>query len=172
MASLMSLFRRAREERLAEPLYRQIVARARQPHWYLDGQVPDTLEGRFSLLATLIALVDVRLENGGEQARFASVSLAECFVEDMDAELRQLGTGDPVMGKKVGGLVGALGGRVGAWRRAIEGTESWEAVTGRSVYRGAAIAPDALAYVERQLRLFWSALESRSDEALVNGVLP
>lgn len=170
MASLMSLFRR--EERVAEPLYRQIVARARQPHWYLDGAVPDTLEGRFSMLATLIALVDLRLESGGEQARFGSVSLAECFVDDMDAELRQLGTGDPVMGKKVGGLVGALGGRVGAWRRAVAGSESWEAVTGRSVYRGAAVTPDALAYTERQLRLFWSSLEGRSDEALLGGALP
>jgi cytochrome b pre-mRNA-processing protein 3 len=169
MASLMRLFRR--EERVAEPLYRQIVGRARQPHWYLEGAAPDTLEGRFSVLATLIALVDVRLENGGERARFASVSLAECFVGNMDAELRQLGTGDPVMGKKVGGLVGALGGRVGAWRRAIEGVESWEAVTSRSVYRGADVPAEALAHSERQLRLFWTALESRSDEALINGAL-
>jgi cytochrome b pre-mRNA-processing protein 3 len=170
MASLMSLFRR--EQRAAEPLYRQIVARARQPHWYLDGAVPDTLEGRFAILATLIALVDVRLENGTEQARFASVSLAECFVADMDAELRQLGTGDPVMGKKVGSLVGALGGRVGAWRRAIEGLESWDAVIGRSVYREAEAPADAGDHVERQLRLFWSALQGRTDEALLNGTLP
>lgn len=170
MASLMSLFRR--EERVAEPLYRQIVARARQPHWYREGQVPDTLEGRFSMLATLIALVDVRLEKGGESARFASVSLAECFVGDMDAELRQLGTGDPVMGKKVGGLVGALGGRVGAWRRVMDGSESWEAVVARSVYRGNEAAPNAREHVERQLRLFWAALEGRSDESLVNGALP
>ena len=170
MGSLMKLFRR--ETRSAQPLYDQIVERARQPHWYLDGQVPDTLEGRFSMLATLIALVDVRLENGGEQARFASVSLAECFVGDMDAELRQLGTGDPVMGKKVGSLVGALGGRVGAWRRVIEGSESWEAVTVRSVYRGAEVPAEAREHVERQLRGFWSALEGRSDEALVEGALP
>jgi cytochrome b pre-mRNA-processing protein 3 len=170
MGSLMKLFRR--DARIAQRLYDEIVARARQPHWYLDGQVPDTLEGRFSMLATLIALVDIRLENGGEQARFASVSLAECFVGDMDAELRQMGTGDPVMGKKVGGLVGALGGRVGAWRRVVEGTDSWEVVTARSVYRGAKVPIPAREHVERQLRLFWSALEARSDEALVEGALP
>ena len=40
--------------------------RARQPHWYLEGEVPDTREGRFAALATLLALVDVRLESGGE----------------------------------------------------------------------------------------------------------
>ncbi len=170
MASLMRLFRS--EERIAKPLYEQVVARARQPHWYVEGEVPDTLEGRFAMLATLLALVDVRLESGGERARLASVSLAECFIADMDAELRQLGTGDPVMSKKVGSLVGALGGRVGAWRRAIGGEESWPAVIVRSVYREQPVGETALDYAERQLRLFWSGLEGRSDEALIEGVLP
>lgn len=170
MASLMRLFRS--EERIAKPLYDQVVARARQPHWYVQGAVPDTLEGRFAMLATLLAMVDVRLESGGERARLASVSLAECFIADMEAELRQLGTGDPVMSKKVGSLVGALGGRVGAWRRAIGGEESWPAVIGRSIYREQAVDEAALEYTERQLRLFWSALEARTDEALVGGTLP
>ena len=170
MASLMRLFRG--EPRAAKPLYDQVVARARQPHWYVDGEVPDTINGRFAMLATLLALVDLRLESGGEQARLASVSLAECFIDDMDAEMRQIGIGDPVMAKKVGGLVGALGGRVGAWRRAIAGEESWPAVIGRSVYREQPAAEDASEHVEGQLRLFWSGLEGRSDEALLQGTLP
>lgn len=169
MASLMRLFRR--EEPIADRLYRAVVARARDPRWYVAGEVPDTLEGRFSVLATLLALTDVRLERGAEAARFASVSLAEAFVADMDAQHRQLGTGDPVMGKKVGGLVGALGGRVGAWRRAVDGAESWTAVTARSVYRGTAPNPDALDFVERRLRDYWAGLEATPDEALIAGTL-
>ncbi|URD60155.1 ubiquinol-cytochrome C chaperone [Sphingomonas sp. KRR8] len=170
MASLMRLFRR--EEPIAQTLYSAAVAKARGRDWFIAGEVPDTLEGRFSMLATLLALIDIRLERGGEQARLVSVSLAEAFVADMDAQHRQLGTGDPVMGKKVGGLVGALGGRVGAWRRAIDGAESWSAVAERSVFRGAAPNADALEFVERRLREFWAALEGSSDERLIAGQLP
>lgn len=170
MKSLMRLFRSEPGE--ARPLYDQVVARARQPHWYVDGWAPDTMEGRFGVLATLLALTDVRLERGGEAARRASVSLTECFVADMDAQLRQDGVGDPVMGKKVGSLVGALGGRVGAWRRAVDGEESWEAVTSRSFYRDKAPGETALAHTVAELKHYWQALQGRSDEALLGGILP
>ena len=170
MRSLMRLFRSEPSE--ARPLYEAVVARARQPRWYLAGDVPDTLDGRFCMLASLLSLLDVRLERGGEAARRASVGIAECFIADMDSEMRQVGVSDVGMGKKVGKLVGALGGRVGAWRRAVDGEESWQAVTARSVYRGEVPNADAADYVERQLREFWSALEASSDEQLVAGVLP
>ena len=170
MKSLMRLFRS--EPNIAEPLYRQVVAKARSPHWYVDGAVPDTMEGRFAVLATLLALTDLRLESGGDAAVKASVGLAECFVHDMDSQLRQDGVGDPVMGKKVGSLVGALGGRVGAWRRAVGGEESWEAVTGRSLYREKVPSQAALDHSLEELKRYWQALQGRGDEALIGGVLP
>lgn len=170
MPSLMRLFRS--EPRLARPLYDRAVERAREPHWYREGSVPDTLEGRFAMLSSLLALVLVRLEDGGAEARKASVSLTECFIEDMDGEMRQIGVGDPVMSKKVGGLVGALGGRVGAWRRATAGEESWEAVIGRIIYREQEPESAAFEHVDRALRHFWAGLETAPDEALLQGVLP
>ena len=170
MKSLMRLFRSEPSE--AQPLYEQVVAKARLPHWYLEGQAPDTMEGRFAVLATLLALTDLRLERGGDLARRTSVGLTECFVTDMDSQLRQDGVGDPVMGKKVGSLVGALGGRVGAWRRALDGEESWEAVATRSFYRDKVPGDAPLDHVVSELKRFWQALEGRSDEALVGGVLP
>lgn len=170
MASLMRLFRA--EPRTARPLYDSVVARARRPDWYVEGAVPDTLEGRFAMLATLLSLVTLRLEGGGDSARRSAVSLTECFIDDMDAEMRQMGVGDPVMAKKVGGLVGALGGRVGAWRRAVDGEESWAAVIARSVYREQPVEPAAADHAERQLRDLWTALQQQSDEALLEGALP
>ena len=170
MRSLMAMFRS--EPRVARPLYDQVVAKARAPHWYRAGGVPDTLDGRFAALATLLALVDLRLERGGDLARRASVSLAECFIQDMDGELRQIGIGDPVMSKRVGSMVGSLGGRVGAWRRVIDGEESWDAVMARSLYREQPVTAEASAHAQKELRAFWAAIEARTDEALIEGTLP
>lgn len=170
MKTLMRLFRS--EPNAAQPLYAAIVEKAREPGWYRDLEVPDTIEGRFAMLATIDALVTLRLEQGEDEARRLSVALTECFVADMDSEMRQLGVSDPGISKKVGALVGSLGGRVGAWRRAAAGEESWTAVTERSVYREQAPSPALVALAEQRLRELWGDLQRLGDDALIAGRLP
>ena len=53
------------------------------------------------------------------KAREAAVALTERFVAAMDSEHRELGLGDPSLGKKVRKLVGSLGRRVDLWREAL-----------------------------------------------------
>ena len=155
--------------RQLSPLYERVVTEARLPHWYVDGEVPDTIDGRFAVLASLLALASVRLERGSEPAQRAGIDLTERFIADMDGEIRQLGIGDPSIGKQVGGMVGALGGRVGAWRRALSSEEDWEEVTIRSLYRGHAPGRPALAHSAAGLRAFWDRLERADDSKLVTG---
>jgi len=155
--------------RISSPFYERVVSEARSPHWYVEGQVPDTIDGRFAVLATLLALVSVRLERGGEPARRAGIDLTEQFIADMDTEIRQLGIGDPTIGKQVGGMVGALGGRIGAWRGALSGEEDWNAVAIRSLYRGKAPDAAALAHNAATLRACWDRLEHLGDAALIAG---
>ena len=111
------LFRR---DKLADagPLYAAVVAEARRPAWYRDGAVVDTMDGLFAVLATLLALTDLRLGQGGEPARAVSPRLTELFVADMDAQLREAGLGDPGLGKQVRRMVGALAARIERWRLA------------------------------------------------------
>ncbi len=146
-------------------LFAALVGEARQPHWYVEGQVPDTLDGRFAVLATMAALATVRLERGGEAARIEAVALAERFVEAMDSEHRELGLGDPTLGRKVRKLVSALARRVELWRDAIDGG-GWQAAVTASLNVGDA---DALAQCEAALRKLWARLEAAGDEALADG---
>jgi len=152
-------------------LFEALVGIAREPHWYVLGKVPDTIDGRFALLSTIVALATVRLEHGDEAAREAPAALTERFVEAMDAEHRQMGIGDPALGKTVRKLVGILGQRVETWREAVLTGDSWGSATVDSLFRGATPSPAAASHCGEHLRLVWVRLAGTSDEALVEGRL-
>ena len=161
-------FRHRRDE--AAPLYRAVVARAREPHWYLSGGVADTLDGRFDMIAAVLAMVMLRLE--GDSAGTATATfLAEAFVDDMDPQLREIGIGDLLVGKHVGRMMAMLGGRLGAYRDALAAGNLKPALV-RNLYRGTAPGDAALAHVERALLALRGALDTVATERLVGGHLP
>ena len=152
-------------------LFQSLVEEARRPHWYLLGKVPDTIDGRFAILATIAALVTVRLEHGGETAREAGVGLTERFVEAMDSEHRELGIGDPALGKKVRRLVGSLGRRIELWRGAVHDGERWDQAVEASLFREGQAPAGAVSHCGQHLRLLWARLAGLPDEALAKGRL-
>ena len=174
MGWLNRLLRRDRRDE-ALPLYTAVVARARAAHWYLEGEVPDTVDGRFDMIAAVLAMVMLRLEAEPAGAQPA-VHLAERFVDDMDPQLRQIGIGDIVVGKQIGRMMAALGGRLGAYREGLapnapEGA-SLEAALVRNLYRGTAPNPSALAHVAGRLRTLHAAAVAMPVVELEAGNLP
>ncbi|MEO8548003.1 MAG: ubiquinol-cytochrome C chaperone family protein [Sphingomicrobium sp.] len=165
---LSYLFPRLTPVARGSALFEALVGEARRPGWYLEGQVADTLDGRFAVLATVVALATVRLERGGEGATSASAALAERFVEAMDAEHRQLGLGDPALGKTVRKLVGALTRRVELWREGIEPGGAWDEAVASSLFRKSPPA-DGLVHCAQMLREFWTRLDTASEEAMAEG---
>lgn len=151
------------------PLYGAVVAQGRLPHWYVEGQVPDTIDGRFDMIVAIVAQVLIRLENLG--ATQESVWLTELFVDDMDGQLRQEGVGDVVVGKHIGRMVSALGGRLAAYRAALAGETDFHEALERNLYRGQTPSPDALAHVESALRARWVRLGGLTRDALLAGDL-
>lgn len=111
LSRLMGLFRRPPP--LGGSLYDKLVLAARRPVWYLDGEVPDSVDGRFRMLTTVVALAIARLERE-EEGRAVAVTLTEAFVNDMDTQLRQDGYGDTGISKRVRQMVAAVSRRVGA----------------------------------------------------------
>ncbi|HKY80183.1 MAG TPA: ubiquinol-cytochrome C chaperone family protein [Sphingobium sp.] len=163
------LFARSDPKDAMQTLYTAIVHEGRRPHWYLDGHVPDTIDGRFDMIVAILAQVLMRLEQLG--AAQESVWLTELFVDDMDGQLRQEGIGDVVVGKHIGRMVSALGGRLSAYRDALSGREELRAAIERNLYRGAPPAPEAVAHVEAALRARWIRLGALTRDALMNGDL-
>jgi len=169
---LKSLFRRADPREAMAPLYRACVATARAEHWYLAGAVPDTIDGRFDMLAAVLSVVLVRLESQG--ASREGVMLTELFVDDMDGNLRQIGIGDLIVGKHIGRMMSALGGRIGAYRAALEAEDraALEEALARNLYRDDAPAPAALTHVAERIEAFWAGVSASQVDALIAGRLP
>ena len=167
---LRKLFGRLTPEAMpGAPLFKAAIAQARQKHWYREGAVEDDVDGRFAMLATVLALVTVRLEDGGAEARAHSGWLAERFVEAMDAEHRQMGVSDPSLGKTVRRLVSALSNRNDIWREAVAETADWRDSAAKSVYRGTPPDDAALDHCAARLRILWDALKASDDQALIGG---
>lgn len=151
------------------PLYHAVVAEGRQPHWYMEGAVPDTLDGRFDMIVAVLAQALMRLEQQG--ATQESVWLTELFVDDMDGQLRQEGIGDVVVGKHIGRMMSALGGRISAYRAALAGEADMADALRRNLYRGAPVSDAALAHVEGALRERWTRLGCLTRDAMLAGDL-
>lgn len=164
-----------RDRSAALPLYDAVVAHARQPHWYLDGQVPDTLDGRFDMVAAVLSMVILRLEDDPD-GPVPVAQLTERFVDDMDAQIRQIGFGDMVVGKHVGRMMGMLGGRLGAYRDGLAGAGSGDGAglddaLVRNLYRGVAPPDAALAHTRRELVRLHAALPAVEVAAMLEGRL-
>ena len=172
MPLLQRIFGDGRARAALEPLYRAIVAAGRDPAWYREGAVPDTLDGRFDMIAALTALVLIRIEAEGGAGRAPGVLLTEVFVDDMDATLRQIGIGDYVVGKHVGRMVGALGGRLAAFRPAIAGETGFAEPVRRNIFHDAPPSDEALAFVAARLGRFAEGLSAMTLDALVAGEVP
>lgn len=170
MSIFQRLFRRSDGHAPPATLYRAAVARAREPHWYLDGGVADTLDGRFDMIAAILSLLLIRLEQDGE-GKLAAVQLTELFVDDMDGQLREIGIGDVVVGKHIGRMMSALGGRLSAYREALAGGD-FDAALVRNLYRGEVPGDAALAHVAGRLRGFHERLRETGVESLLAGELP
>lgn len=161
-------FRAKRDETAA--LYVALVARARQPHWFLDGAVADSVDGRFDMIAAVLAMVMLRLE-ADPAGVAAATHLSEAFVDDMDPQLREIGIGDLLVGKHVGRMMGMLGGRLGAYRDGLAAGDIKPALI-RNLYRGEAPDAAALAHVERELLAFHKGLDGIPLDRLIAGELP
>jgi len=165
------LFRRLTADQPGAPLFAALTAEARQPHWYVEGKIPDTLDGRFAVLATVLALALVRLERDGDAGNTASVALTERFIDVMESEHRELGIGDPTLGKTVRKLVGSMARRTDLWRSAVATPGEWVEATQESLYKDAAPA-DALRHCLDALEGLWAKLQATSLDKLKKGKLP
>lgn len=137
---LESLRNRAEMRRKAGEIYGVVVTQARSPEFYAALGVPDTPSGRYEMVTLHLFLVHESLRERAGEAPALARMLTEAFVEDMDDSLRELGTGDLSVPKKVRRAAAGLYDRSMAYRAPLEAadTPALAACLAEHVYAGTA----------------------------------
>lgn len=137
MMILQHLFGRKKPDP-SDALYAAIVAAARQPKFFADWNVPDTMDGRFDMMVLHVFLVMDRLRTFGAVAEELRQALTDRFFAEMDSALREVGVGDLVVGKKVRKMAEAYFGRATAYTTAMAAGEvEMQNALARNVFAGA-----------------------------------
>jgi cytochrome b pre-mRNA-processing protein 3 len=151
------------------PLWHRVVELAREPQFYRDHMVADTVAGRFDMITAILCAVMVRVE--ASEMRAESALLAELFVEDMDGQLRQFGVNDVVIGKRVGRLMSVLGGRLGAYRSAFTNRDEaklTDAIARNTTFSEGANEAECSARIASDLLAFSERLAGLNDQQILN----
>lgn len=122
----------------ANRLYAAVASQARNPVFFVRLAVPDTMDGRFDLICLHAWLV---LDKLGSHRPLAQAFVNAVFT-GFDEALRQSGTGDIGMNRRLKILAGAFYGRLEGYRGAPTLEQLADAIQ-RNVYRGADRAAQA-----------------------------
>jgi cytochrome b pre-mRNA-processing protein 3 len=135
-----------------DAVYATIVAAARQPRFFTDWGIPDTMDGRFEMMVMHTFLAMDRLRNIGSSAEPFSQALVNRFFAEMDAALREAGVGDLGVGKKVRKMAEAFYGRAAAYREGMSsGEHTLQAAVARNIF-GVTESPHAATIAQWMMR--------------------
>jgi cytochrome b pre-mRNA-processing protein 3 len=116
----------------AELAYRRLVEQARQPVFFTDYGVPDTIDGRFELICLHAFLYLHRLKAERPRANQLSQSFFDRIFADFDRALREMGVGDLSVGRHVKRMARAFYGRIIAYEEGLVGGDE---ILGAAVLR-------------------------------------
>jgi len=129
-------FRRKRGlDRTGFTLYGHAVAAARNPVFYTDFAVADTLDGRFDMVCLHVALLTRRC---ARSQPILAQSVFDAMFDDMDSCLREAGVGDLGVPRRVKAMWEGFNGRARTYARALDDQDA-AALSGalqRNIWRG------------------------------------
>ncbi|MBP0579008.1 ubiquinol-cytochrome C chaperone [Labrys sp. LIt4] len=171
---MFGLFRnRARDAQIAR-LYDQILAQSRDPALFIEGRVPDTVEGRTDMMLLHLFLLMHRLNDEQGEIREIAQGVCDRFFAELDRAMREMGVGDLAVPKKMRKIADIYTGCSSSYGNALHKPDDEELtqVLLRNVYaRDEARLPQARAlagYVRRAS----NALGDASLASLASGSLP
>ena len=163
---MLNLLRKsAARKQQARRLYDGLVARAREPVFFMGFGVADSLDGRFDLLV-LHAWLALRELKGAPAAQ----DLTDLIFTGFDEAMREQGAGDMGIGHKLKAMANAFYGRIAAYDAAKDEQELAAALA-KNLWRGGQVGDRARTLAAYAARARQSLAQSLPD-ALDFGPLP
>ena len=106
----------------AKELYNQVVRHARSPIFYEGYRVPDTVEGRFEMIALHGGLLVNRLcsPDMGREGKMLAQAFFDTMFFNLDWSIREMGVGDLGVPRRVKQMMSAFKGRAFAYDEAVK----------------------------------------------------
>ena len=163
-----SLKRRRQRRDTALAVYNAIVARAREPDLFAAWSVPDTLDGRFELLALHAFLVMNRLKREPSAREFAQ-TLFDIMFADLDRAVREMGSTDTGVGKRVKAMARGFYGRIAAYGRGLADPAELAPALRRNLYGTVSPREEDVAAAGEYLHRQAAALAEQPASSLMAG---
>ena len=161
----LKFFKNRRDNIEVKIFYDNVVSLARNKDLYIEGGVPDTIDGRFELIILHCHLFIKRLISSGNEEIFFSQTLINYMITDFDRSLREIGVGDLSVGKKIKFMVSAYYGRANAYDRAIKNNnKTLDAVLKKNLYGTINPKTDEITYIKKYIKNFLNLLNSTKDD--------
>jgi cytochrome b pre-mRNA-processing protein 3 len=144
--------RRAQERQAVAGLYATIAEQARQPAFYAELGVPDTVDGRFDLLVLHAWMAMHRLDAEADAGRIKQ-DLFDTMFSHLDLTVREMGAQDLGVGRRIKRMAEGFHGRALSFREAwlSEDTARMEETLARNVFGKATPSPEALSRLARYI---------------------
>lgn len=151
-----------------DKLHQSIQAQALRPDFYFEGGARDNFSGRFEMTCLHGTLVFRRLREAGAAGKALSQDVFDALFDGFDEALRDIGTGDLSVGKKIRKMGEAFYGRAKAYDEALS-DDVPDTELSLALKRNLGVSEVEAPRFVRYVRLVEDALRRHQDEQLLQG---
>jgi len=171
---VFGLFRKKNSNRaIVDRQYSILTQAARQPGFYLHMGVPDTVMGRFEMLAVVMILYFRRTKGASVSGQEIAQEIVDAFFQDLDHSMRELGIGDQGVPKRMKKFAGMFYGRLESYAAAIDGADAdaLAAALRRNIYPQADEAAPDMRALSKWMMSASEMLSAQPEDAVATGTV-
>jgi len=165
---VLGLFQRKQNRWAIEKLHHSVVNQSLRPDFYFEGGVRDNFSGRFEMTSLHAVLLFRRLREEGPTGKELAQEVTNALFDGFDEALRDIGTGDLSVGKKIRKMGEAFYGRAKAYDDAL-GELGSDAALEEALVRNLSIDPAQGPRFCGYVRLIEHTLQRHENPQLLSG---